>query len=91
MNNPDNKPEPKKKEQIAEEQPLAYTDMEVGGIMHVLGQVYALDDAIYNQEQLRRPETYIKPLRELRSNVAGHLVNLTSKGRPPSPDPEPNQ
>ena len=54
MNNPDNKIEPKKKEQNPEEQPLAYTDMEVGGIMNVLGQVYALDDAIYNQEQLRR-------------------------------------
>ena len=68
------------KEPVPVEEPT-YTDPEVVTIMITLGQIYAMDDAIYNQEQLRRPETYIQPLRELRNAISKHLTGLTSKGK----------
>ena len=64
-----------------------YTDGEVGSIMSTLGGIYALDDAIYNQKQLQRPETYIRPLEELRRNLGSHLQVLSSKAEP-KPKPE---
>jgi len=81
--------ETEQKDVKVSEQPLVYTDAEVSGIMTVLGQIYALDDAIYNQEQLHRPETYIDPIRTVRKDIANHLVHITSKGKPEEKQPEP--
>ena len=78
------------KETKTPEEPAAeitYVESEVVDIMVTLGQVYAMDDAIYNQEQLRRPETYITPLRDVRNRIARHLTDITSKGKPPQPQP----
>ena len=74
------------KEPVPVEEPT-YTDPEVVTIMVTLGQIYAMDDAIYNQEQLRRPETYVTPLRDVRNRIARHLTDITSKGKPPQPQP----
>jgi len=74
--------------ELPEDKPV-YTDMEVVGIMETMERIYALDDAIYNQEQLRRPETYIKPLREIRKNLSDYLTHLTSKAvTEPAKEPE---
>lgn len=79
------KPDTKEQTLPAEPQgePVTYKDPEVVEIMVTLAQIYALDDAIYNQEQLRRPETFIQPVRELRNRVAGRLTEITSKGKTP--------
>ena len=69
------------------EDPAIYTDGEVGSIMSTLGSIYALDDAIYNQKQLQRPETFIRPLEDIRRNLGSHLQLLSSKAEP-KPKPE---
>ena len=64
-------------------EPVAiYTDPEVADIMHTLQHIYAIDDAIYNQKQLNRPEGYINPLIEIRLMIASRLKQLTAKGQP---------
>lgn len=63
--------------------PISYSDPEVADIMVSLQNIYALDDAIYNQTQLNRPETFIKPLQEMRVRIGAYLKTLTSKGTPP--------
>lgn len=65
--------------------PVSYSDPEVADIMISLQNIYALDDAIYNQTQLNRPDTFIKPLKDMRERIGGYLKVLTSKG---SPEPE---
>ena len=60
--------------------PVTYSDPEVANIMVSLQNLYALDDAIYNQGQLNRPETFIKPLKDMRERISGYLRHLTSKG-----------
>jgi hypothetical protein len=74
----------KKEPKLTTQDPL-YTDGEVSDIMHTLGRIYSLDDAIYNQEQLRRPETYIQPLRDIRAAIASRLIDITAKGKPEEP------
>ena len=76
----------KKQEQKKAEPVAVYSDPEVVAIMETLERIYAVDDAVYNQEQLRRPETYIKPLREMRVGLSGYLTSLTSKGIPAKKD-----
>ena len=56
-----------------------YSDNEVGIILLLQQRVFALDDAIYNQEQLKRPETFIKPLEEIRAGIAMMLKQATAK------------
>jgi len=63
--------------------PVSYSDPEVADIMISLQNIYALDDAIYNQTQLNRPDTFIKPLKDMRDRIGGYLKALTSKGTPP--------
>lgn len=66
--------------------PITYSDPEVADIMISLQNIYALDDAIYNQTQLNRPDTFIKPLKDMRERIGGYLKALTSKGNPtPAP------
>jgi hypothetical protein len=60
--------------------PITYSDPEVADIMVSLQNLYALDDAIYNQGQLNRPDTFIKPLKDMRERISGYLRHLTSKG-----------
>jgi hypothetical protein len=69
-----------KQEQPAE--PI-YTDPEVGQIMWTLQIIYALDDAVANGLQLRRPDGFIKPLADLRGTFSNDLTRLTSKGKKP--------
>jgi hypothetical protein len=59
---------------------VTYTDPEVGKIIYTLQTIYALDDAISNQMQLRRPEGFVTPLSELRSTYAAELKRMTAKG-----------
>jgi|WetSurSiteA1Bulk_404760.scaffolds.fasta_scaffold13542_3 hypothetical protein len=61
---------------------ITYSDGEVGDIMVSLQNIYALDDAIYNQTQLNRPETFIKPLKDMRKRIGDYLTQLTSKTTP---------
>ena len=61
------------------EEPLVYTDNEVGNIISLLGTIYALDDAIYNQKQLQRPVTNIQPLEELRRGLGMQLQAVSAK------------
>ena len=61
------------------EEPLLYTDSEVGNIISLLGTIYALDDAIYNQKQLQRPVTNIQPLEELRRGLGMQLQAVSAK------------
>lgn len=74
-----------KKEQGMDEQKeqreseLVYTDPEVAEIMTLLAQIYAIDDAIYNQTRMERPPGYIKPLHDIRAFVSGRMKYLTSK------------
>ena len=56
-----------------------YTDTEVSRIIYTLQTIYALDDAIANQMQLRRPESFVSPLQQLRLSYANDLKNLTDK------------
>lgn len=65
-----------------EPEAVSYSDPEVADIMISLQNIYALDDAIYNQTQLNRPETFIKPLKDMRERIGGYLTRLTSKGKP---------
>jgi hypothetical protein len=65
-----------------------YSDIEVSGIIGDLGILYSLDDAIYNQTQLRRPETFIKPLEHIRNAVSERLRINTSKVDPNAPKKE---
>jgi hypothetical protein len=69
-------------EQEQESIPVSYSDPEVADIMISLQNIYALDDAIYNQTQLNRPETFIKPLKDMRDRIGNYLKVLTSKGAP---------
>lgn len=66
-----------------------YSDIEVSGIIGDLGILYSLDDAIYNQQQLRRPETFIKPLEHIRNAVSERLKINTSKVDPSIKKKEP--
>lgn len=68
-------------EQAISDNPL-YSDIEVSGIIGDLGILYSLDDAIYNQTQLRRPETFIKPLEHIRNAISERLKVNTSKVDP---------
>jgi hypothetical protein len=68
-------------EQAISDNPL-YSDIEVSGIIGDLGILYSLDDAIYNQQQLRRPETFIKPLEHIRNSISDRLRINTSKADP---------
>ncbi|MDD2246344.1 MAG: hypothetical protein PHC39_04600 [Proteiniphilum sp.] len=56
-----------------------YTDPEVGKIIWTLQMIYALDDAVSNQIQLRRPEGFVNPLQDLRNTYAADLKRLTAK------------
>jgi hypothetical protein len=67
-------------ESIEPPTPITYSDPEVADIMVSLQNLYALDDAIYNQGQLNRPDTFIKPLKDMRERISGYLRHLTSKG-----------
>lgn len=69
-------------------EPITYTDPEVGDIMVSIQNIYALDDAIYNQTQLNRPETFIKPLKDMRERIGAYLKKLTSKGSPEQSEPK---
>lgn len=60
-----------------------YTDLEVTEIMKTLQKIYALDDAMYNQEQLKRPTSYFAPLMDIRKDLTDRMNTLTSKGNPP--------
>ena len=67
-------------EQTGQKEPeLVYTDPEVAEIMTLLAQIYAIDDAIYNQTRMERPAGYIKPLHDIRAFVSGRMKYLTSK------------
>lgn len=59
---------------------VSYSDNEVADVMITLQNIYALDDAIYNQMQLNRPDTFVKPLKDMRERIGMYLKNLTSKG-----------
>jgi hypothetical protein len=61
---------------------ISYSDGEVADIMISLQNIYALDDAIYNQTQLNRPDTFIKPLKDMRKRISDYLTRLTSKATP---------
>jgi hypothetical protein len=74
-------------EQAISDNPL-YSDIEVSGIIGDLGILYSLDDAIYNQQQLRRPETFIKPLEHVRNSISERLRVNTSKADPSAPKKE---
>jgi len=65
-----------------------YSDIEVSSIIGDLGILYSLDDAIYNQTQLRRPETFIKPLEHIRNSISERLRVNTSKVDPNAPKKE---
>ena len=56
-----------------------YTDNEAAVMLMLLQNTYALDDAIYNQKQLARPDTFIKPLQDMRDQQSSHLKYLSSK------------
>lgn len=68
--------------------PVTYSDGEVADVMISLQNIYALDDAIYNQTQLNRPDTFIKPLKDMRMRIGDYLKRLTSKG---APEPQENK
>jgi hypothetical protein len=59
-----------------------YTDLEVAKLMNTLGEIYAMDDAIYNQEQLHRPETFVIPLKQIRFRIAKELQEASAKAAP---------
>jgi len=67
---------------IEQPEPITYSDPEVADIMISLQNIYALDDAIYNQTQLNRPDTFIKPLKDMRTRISEYLTRLTTKGTP---------
>jgi hypothetical protein len=69
-------------EEQKENSAVTYTDPEVSRIMYTLQTIYALDDAIASQVQLRRPDGFIRPLSELREIYASDLKNITSKSEP---------
>jgi hypothetical protein len=68
--------------------PISYSDGEVADIMISLQNIYALDDAIYNQTQLNRPDTFIKPLKDMRKRISDYLTRITSKGAPAPQEPK---
>lgn len=74
-------------EQAISDNPL-YSDIEVSGIIGDMGILYSLDDAIYNQRQLRRPETFVTPLEHLREGISVRLRINTSKVDPNAPKKE---
>jgi hypothetical protein len=65
-----------------------YTDKEVSEIIAAQQIIYALDDAITAMVAANRPETFIKPLYNLRMVYAKQMTELTSKGAPPKDAPE---
>lgn len=81
------KDKPTVQEPAISDNPL-YSDIEVSSIIGDLGILYSLDDAIYNQTQLRRPETFIKPLEHIRNSISERLRVNTSKVDPNAPKKE---
>jgi hypothetical protein len=73
------------KEDVTPQEPI-YNDAEVGQIMYTLQTIYALDDAVANGVQLRRPDGFVRPLAELRNTYSADLTRLTSKGKKPEPE-----
>jgi len=69
------KPEP----EPTPEKPV-YTMREMNAVEELLQSIYSLDDAVANQLALKRPETFIQPLRNIRENVNNALGRLFEKG-----------
>jgi len=68
------KPEP----EPTPEKPV-FTLSEVSAVEELLQSIYALDDAVANQLALKRPETFVQPLRNIRENVNNALARLFAK------------
>jgi len=68
------KPEP----EPTPEKPV-FTLSEVSAVEELLQSIYALDDAVANQLALKRPETFVQPLRNIRENVNNALGRLFAK------------
>lgn len=80
---------PKEKhEQEMQAKKPTYSFQEVDGIAQLIQSIYALDDAVANQEMLKRPVSFIQPLRNMRESINAQLSRDIQKGAPKVEKPE---
>jgi hypothetical protein len=65
-----------------------FTFAEVDSISQLIQSIYSLDDAIANQEALKRPASFVQPLKNIRMGFNGTLTALMSKGQPQQENPD---
>ena len=80
---------PKEKHNLeTQAQEPRYSFQDVDSITQLIQSIYALDDAIANQEALKRPVSFIQPLVNMRGNINAKLANDIQKGAPKVEKPE---
>lgn len=76
-------------EPAAQPEKMIFSQSEADHMLQLLSLIYALDDAIANQSQLRRPEGFIQPIIDIRKAFGEDLQRIAAKGveraNPPAP------
>lgn len=72
-----------------EDQKPVFTESETDRMLQTLQLIYALDDAISNQQKLQRPAGFVQPLMNLREVYGHELQDLASRGKNRNKKPEP--